>query len=92
MSVRIVFSPRESREEMMKVLIVDDDRDVRDLLVGFLEFEDDLEPVLAENGLVAKHILEEEVVAAVIVDLSMPVMNGLQLLKWLQQGGLRRFR
>jgi len=71
----------------MKVLIVDDDRDVRDLLVGFLEFEDDLDPVLAENGLVAKHILEEEVVAAAIVDLSMPVMNGLELLKWLQQDG-----
>ena len=59
----------------MKVLIVDDDRDVRDLLVGFLEFEDELESVLAENGLVAKHILEEEVVAAAIVDLRMPVMN-----------------
>ncbi len=71
----------------MKVLIVDDDRDVRDLLVGFLEFEDDLEPVLAENGLVAKHILEEQVVAAAMVDLSMPVMNGLELLKWLQHDG-----
>ena len=71
----------------MKVLIVDDDRDVRDLLVGFLEFEDKLEPVLAENGLVAKHILEEQVVAAAMVDLSMPIMNGLELLKWLQQDG-----
>lgn len=71
----------------MKILIIDDDRDVRNLLAGFLEFEEDLEPVLAENGLVAKHILEEEVVAAAIVDLSMPVMNGLELLKWLQLDG-----
>lgn len=71
----------------MKVLIVDDDQDVRDLLAGFLEFDDDIDPRFAENGLIAKRILEEEVMAAAIVDLNMPGMNGLDLLKWIQQEG-----
>lgn len=71
----------------MKVLIVDDDRDVRDLMAGFLEFEDAITACFAENGVAGKRILEEEVVDAAIIDLSMPKMNGLQLLTWIQQEG-----
>lgn len=71
----------------MKILVVDDNRDILDLIAGFLELEDDMEPLLAENGFSAKRILENEVVAAVISDLSMPGMNGLELLKWIQQEG-----
>lgn len=71
----------------MKVLIVDDDRDVRDIIGGFLEFDPELEGVFAENGYSAQRILQEQVVEAVIVDLNMPGMNGLELLKWIQQEG-----
>jgi two-component system response regulator AtoC len=71
----------------MKILVVDDDRNILDLIAGFLELEDDMEPLLAENGFSAKRILENEVVAAVISDLSMPDMDGLELLKWIQQEG-----
>jgi len=71
----------------MKILVVDDDRDILDLIAGFLELEDDMEALVAENGFSAKRILENEVVAAVVADLSMPGMNGLELLKWIQQEG-----
>ena len=45
---------------MMKILVVDDDRDILDLIAGFLELEDDMESLLAENGFSAKRILENE--------------------------------
>lgn len=71
----------------MKILIVDDDQDVRDIIAGFLEFDPELEGIYAENGFSAKRILQDQVVAAVILDLNMPGMNGLELLKWIQQEG-----
>jgi two-component system response regulator AtoC len=70
----------------MKVLVVDDDQLVRDSIVSLLEFED-IEMHTASNGLAAKRLLESEVFAAVISDLKMPGMDGLELLKWIQTEG-----
>ena len=70
----------------MKILVVDDQKYVRMTIARFLEVERMI-PIFAENGLSAKRILENEIVSAVVTDLDMPGMNGLELLKWIQEQG-----
>lgn len=70
----------------MKILVVDDEKSIRDSIINLLEFED-MEALTAENGLSAQRILENETVTAVVTDLKMPGMDGLTLLKWLQAAG-----
>jgi two-component system response regulator AtoC len=70
----------------MKILVVDDQKFARITITRFLEVEQ-MEVLSAENGLSAKRILENEIVSAVITDLSMPGMDGLELLKWIQEEG-----
>ncbi len=72
----------------MKILVVDDERHIRDSIKRFLEFEG-MEVVCAENGLSGKRCLQEEVFTACVVDLKMPGMNGLELLRWINDKGLR---
>lgn len=66
--------------------MVDDQKYVRLTIARYLEVEQ-ISAVFAENGLSAKRILENETVSAVVTDLSMPGMNGLELLKWIQTEG-----
>jgi CheY-like chemotaxis protein len=67
-----------------RVMVVDDDEDFRFLVSERLEsrgmicFE-------AENGEVAKELLKGQHVDLVITDNHMPVMNGLELIEWLQE-------
>jgi len=70
----------------MKILVVDDQKFARLTIARFLEVEQ-MEVLFAENGLSAKRILENEIVTAVVTDLSMPGMDGLALLKWIQEEG-----
>jgi two-component system response regulator AtoC len=70
----------------MKILIVDDEQDIRERIARFLEFEQ-MEVLTAQNGLSAKRMLENEIFAAVVTDLSMPGMDGLGLLKWIKEEG-----
>ncbi len=69
----------------MKILIVDDEKDIREKIIRFFKFEEDIKVLAAENGLSAKRMLENEIFDAVIADLNMPGMNGLALLKWIQE-------
>jgi two-component system response regulator AtoC len=70
----------------MKILIVDDEQDICDRIARLLEFEQ-MEVLTAQNGLSAKRMLENEIIAAVVTDLSMPGMDGLSLLKWIKEEG-----
>ncbi len=70
----------------MKVLIVDDEKNIRDSISKFLKLEN-MEVKTAENGISAKRLLEEEYFQAAVIDLKMPGMNGLELLKWIKKEG-----
>lgn len=72
----------------MKILVVDDDKNMRDSVKRLLEIEG-MDVTCTGNGLSAQRILEHSVFAAAVVDLKMPGLNGLELLKWIQHEGLR---
>jgi DNA-binding NtrC family response regulator len=71
------------------VLVIDDEKNIRRTLRMVLESEDYrvLEAPSAEEGL---QVLEEETVHAIILDLKLPKMSGLDALGRLQAGGPQR--
>lgn len=75
----------DARESMKKnILIVDDDKDIIDLLKLFLEMENFF-VVEASNGEVALKCLEENHIDLAIVDIMMPKMDGYQLIKKIRE-------
>lgn len=72
----------------MSVLVVDDEKNIRDLVRKFLRLES-VETDGAENGLSAQRMVKERPYDALIVDLKMPGMDGLTLIRWLRQEGFR---
>ena len=70
----------------MKILVADDERHIRNTIVDFLKLEG-IEACAAENGLSARRMLETEVFRAAVIDLRMPHIDGLSLLKWIQEEG-----
>ncbi|MHA4045085.1 response regulator transcription factor [Bacillus cereus] len=66
------------------ILIVDDDKDIIDLLKLFLEMENFF-VVEASNGEVALKYLEENHIDLAIVDIMMPKMDGYQLIKKIRE-------
>ncbi|MBN2553389.1 MAG: sigma-54-dependent Fis family transcriptional regulator [Spirochaetales bacterium] len=72
----------------MRVLVVDDEKNIRDSIKRYLEGEN-IETMTAENGLSARRLLQEQVFSAGIIDLRMPGMDGLELLKWIHEEGRR---
>ncbi len=70
----------DSRIERPAVLIVEDDRDVAATINEVVE-ERGYRAIRAENGREALARLEKETPALMLIDLFMPVMNGVELLK-----------
>jgi DNA-binding response OmpR family regulator len=68
---------------MSRVLVVDDEPIVRGIVVKYLEHEgfDTLE---AEDGLAARELLEREAPSAVVLDVMMPRLDGLELCRWIR--------
>lgn len=66
------------------ILIVDDDKDIIDLLKLFLEMENFF-VAEASNGEVALKCLEENHIDLAIVDIMMPKMDGYQLIKKIRE-------
>lgn len=66
--------------EEQKILIVDDDEGVRDMLADFFRVLG-YQPVIACNGEEALNLLEQHDVLLVISDIKMPVMDGIEMLK-----------
>lgn len=66
-----------------KILVVDDDPDIRDVLEALLEGEG-FEVVLANNGEQALEAIKKESPDLMILDLLMPMMDGFAVCKQLQ--------
>lgn len=62
---------------MATVLVVDDDRDIRELVAMKLRF-DGIEVLAAANGQEALEVLGRNDVDLVVLDLMMPVMDGIE--------------
>ena len=71
----------------MKVLICDDEANIRNLMKRFLASEK-IDSDGAENGLSAQRLLESGHYDALLVDLRMPGMDGLSLIRWVRDKGL----
>jgi DNA-binding response OmpR family regulator len=67
-----------------RILVVDDDPVYRELLTIALSAEG-YTVLLAENGLEAKGLLEDEKVDLIVVDMLMPLMDGLRFIHWLRK-------
>ena len=72
----------------MRILVVDDEINIRTLICTYLELEH-FESDAAENGLSAQRFLSQVAYDAVLLDLKMPGMNGLELLRWIRHEGFR---
>ena len=69
---------------METILVVDDDKNFRLLLEAELTLEG-YEVVLADNGLAALEEIKEEVPDLVILDLKMPDLHGLEVLRTIRE-------
>lgn len=67
-----------------KVLVVDDAAFMRDMLKDILSSEGHY-VTLAQNGLECLEILEKELIDICILDINMPVMNGMQALEMIRE-------
>jgi len=69
----------------MKILVVDDSASMRAYLVNVIENGDEeLEIVEAENGFEALKILPHHEFHAILTDINMPEINGLELVSFLK--------
>jgi len=68
---------------MGSVLVVDDEPIVRDVVVRYLETAG-FDTIEARDGLAARELLEQEMPTAVVLDLMMPRMDGLELCRWIR--------
>jgi len=64
---------------MYKILVVDDDKDMRDSIVEILS-ADDFELIAAENGESALELIKEISFDLVVLDLLMPGISGMEVL------------
>ena len=69
-----------------KILVVDDDKEMCEELADILEGEG-YQVTFAFDGLQGKSCLESNDFDAVIMDLKMPKLNGLEVLKWVKESG-----
>lgn len=73
---------------MSEILVVDDEPGIRELMREILE-EEGYEVRMAENGVSARNALEDKVPDLVLLDIWMPDVDGVTLLKeWKAQGRL----
>jgi DNA-binding NtrC family response regulator len=69
-------------DHQARILLVDDDSAVID---SYLRVLQQYTPLRASNGLEAQKILSETTVDVVLCDLEMPLMNGLDLMRWAKE-------
>jgi two-component system, NtrC family, response regulator AtoC len=70
----------------LKVLVADDEKNIRESIAAYIAAEG-IETATAADGAAARALLESEVFDALVLDLRMPVMDGLAVLAWLRDAG-----
>jgi len=75
------MSVKEPCMEMMKILVVDDEASIREMLQKGLTQRGGFSVEVAQNGFEAIEKIEKDVFDLVLTDLKMPEMDGLELLK-----------
>jgi two-component system, NtrC family, response regulator PilR len=80
MATEVRAPNRSAAETAPRVLVVDDERSMRELLTIVLR-RDGYEVLLAENGAVAVDLLKRERVDILITDIRMPQMSGVDVLR-----------
>lgn len=73
-------------DQALRILIIDDEKNLRDSIAAYLESEG-MEAQTAATGEAGKAVLETDRFDAVVVDLKMPGISGLDFLSWLKEGG-----
>lgn len=73
----------------MKLLVVDDEQAVRESLRRSLSFNG-YEVILADNGAAALELIHKEQPDLVILDVMMPILDGLEVCRTLRSGGDNR--
>lgn len=73
-----------------EILVVDDARGIRDLLSDLLEGEG-YQVILASNGNEALGLAETENPQAILLDINMPGINGVEVCRRLREGESTRF-
>jgi len=69
---------------MAKVLVIDDEKIIRERMTKLLEL-DDYETFSAENGQKGLEILDKEKPEIALVDIKMPGMDGIEVLKKIKE-------
>lgn len=72
----------------MNILIVDDEKNIRDLMVRYLK-TDGIDGEGADNAYSAQRLLSQKPFDGCLIDLRMPGMDGLELIRWIRQEGFR---
>lgn len=72
------------------VLVVEDDRDIRELVCLLIEGELGLEVREASDGAVALRLIKKEMPSLVVTDVNMPRLNGVELVRRLRRSRATR--
>jgi two-component system, OmpR family, alkaline phosphatase synthesis response regulator PhoP len=67
----------------IKILVVDDEKNLLDIIVGFLRSKD-FHVVTADNGHEALNVARQEKPDLIILDLMLPLMNGYEVCRLLK--------
>ena len=82
-----LFNPMQNPNEPITILLVEDEPITRDLVTVVLERHTEYKLIVAEDGEQALSAFEEYQPRVVLLDILLPVMNGLEVLKRLKDGG-----
>lgn len=72
-----------------KILIVDDDPDLLEMLVEQLALHDEFEPIPAKNGTQALEAARSGPIELVIMDIGLPDIDGREVVRMLRKDGFR---
>jgi CheY-like chemotaxis protein len=70
---------------MKKILVVDDDHNILEVIEGYLNEHEDFQTKTCDSAIKAVEVLKQEEFDLVITDVIMPDMNGLELTEYIYQ-------